>query len=88
MFEVLGKSLTQSYETLRKLGKKKREARCKQKENRPYGMLGGFKYVTIESKRKVDEESGRKVSEMYRANKRLYWKEVQKGKRSRLEQQI
>ena len=33
-----------------------------------------------ENKRKVDENTGRNFSEMYKENKRLYWNKVQKKK--------
>jgi len=40
------------------------------------------KRVIEQSKMKVDENFGRKLSEMYKENKRLYWKEVQKERGS------
>ncbi len=36
------------------------------------------KWVIKQSKMKVDEKFGRKLSEMYKESKKLYWKEIQK----------
>jgi len=38
------------------------------------------KWVIEQSKMKVEKNFGRKLSEMYEDNKRLYWKKVQKKK--------
>ncbi len=37
--------------------------------------------LIAESKRRVDEEFGRKISQNYSENKKLFWKEVKKVRR-------
>ncbi len=37
-----------------------------------------MKWVIKQSKMKVDEKFGRKLSEMYKESKKSYWKEIQK----------
>lgn len=41
------------------------------------------KYMTEESKMKMNENFGRELSDIYNENKMLYWKEVQMEKGTR-----
>ncbi len=58
--------------------KARRKAECKEWKNRVRELIK-------ESKRRVDEEFGRKLSQNFSENKKLFWKEVKKvrgGERS------